>query len=405
MRARTGSGLGGHALLLLAVCGFAAVLAPASCTLDVQGTGPDAPGTGGTGPGVGGMGPGAGGMGTSTSSSSSSVGGSGGQGGVNPPPPEECLDGVDNDMDGLTDCADVDDCAPASYECVPEAPGGWDGNVRAVAVPAGDMLPDCAAGETPMQYLAGPATETLCAGCSCTLSGAACSAPEVTCWWGNGTCQGSADFTVSGQANNTCSSANAGSNDGSCQITGPAQVLVTGQCALNAGSGELTNPESWAEDVRVCISATPTGGGCDAGQVCVPRSTTGTPDLDGAVCITRQGTQECPAGWTDVDTQLYTTATDDRTCSACSCGQGATECTGGGYTAYDFNNCTQSALTINTTCTDVTPRPDFGSFGLRGSAATPTAPTCTGGAPSGSVTPDGAVKLCCHAQPPPPPPQ
>jgi hypothetical protein len=174
---------------LLAVCGLAAVLAPASCTLDVQGTAPDTPGTGGAGPGsggTGGVGPGSGG------STSSASGGDGGQGGSLPPPPEECLDGVDNDMDGLVDCADVDDCAPAEYECAPEPPGGWTGNARAVAVAYGGVLPDCAAGETSAQYLAGPATETLCAGCSCTLAGAACSAPEVTCWWGNDTCQGSA---------------------------------------------------------------------------------------------------------------------------------------------------------------------------------------------------------------------
>ena len=63
--------------------------------------------------------PGAGGATASSSVvSSSSSGGAGGAG-----PTEDCFNGIDDDADGLADCADPD-CAPAT-ECVGPIPVGW----------------------------------------------------------------------------------------------------------------------------------------------------------------------------------------------------------------------------------------------------------------------------------------
>src|SRR6185436_995373 len=41
-----------------------------------------------------------------------------------PPPAEDCENGVDDDGDGLVDCADPD-CAKLGYQCVAAVPSGW----------------------------------------------------------------------------------------------------------------------------------------------------------------------------------------------------------------------------------------------------------------------------------------
>src|SRR5690242_19365091 len=53
---------------------------------------------------------------TGTTTTGTMTTGAGGQGGATPLP-EDCLNGVDDDLDGLVDCEDDADCAPL-VECV-----------------------------------------------------------------------------------------------------------------------------------------------------------------------------------------------------------------------------------------------------------------------------------------------
>lgn len=375
---------GRWAALLIALGGSGALaLGPASCTLDVNGTapGPTTGGPGGGGPGSGG----------------------GGQGGA-APGVEDCLDGVDNDGDGVADCADTEDCAPADFACVDAPPDGWTGNVRAARAPhpAGGALPECPAGTTPLDRFAEPAADAQCSACDCAWTGASCTPPELSCWWSTESCSGSASVAYNNAQAQACVEPSYSSFTGSCRITAPGQLISPGTCAIADGGGTLQNPDTWATDVRLCAGAAP-GAGCDGGQVCVPRATTGSPELDDAICITREGTDPCPDGWTDLDLQTYEGATDDRKCSACSCDLAQVGCANGSWRAYDLDACLVViggvADIAAPDCTPVSDYLDSGSFSLMAYAAEATEPPCPASQPSGSVAPAGPTKLCCKAAP------
>ncbi|EYF06969.1 Hypothetical protein CAP_1228 [Chondromyces apiculatus DSM 436] len=369
---------------LLALCGIALVgLAPASCVLDVEGTASE----------------------TTASSGSAGEGGTGaagGGGGGTSGTAEDCLDGIDNDGDRLTDCEDEEDCAPAAYECVPAAPEGWTGNVRAAVVPTGDAgsLPECPPGTTAEDHHATPATAPDCSTCACDWDDdqARCSPPQVTCWWGNTSCGGTSFEVFNDLVDNTCRGVNYPMPGGSCQRTGPGVVTNPGTCAPAPGAGELQTQAPFAEAARLCTS--PGGGGCTDGQVCVPRAATGNADVDARVCITQEGTGACPSGWTDAEIQLYADGADSRACSPCVCGE--VTCTGGFAFAYDSDDCNVvfGVLPIIQFCSDQSSYIDNNQFSVRGTAATPQPPSCDGGLGSGTVEPEGPTKLCCHQQVP-----
>jgi hypothetical protein len=313
---------------------------------------------------------------------------------------ESCLDGADNDGDGLVDCADTDDCSADAYECVDGPPAGWTAGVRAAkaAYPSGGSLPMCPEGMTPTDHFAGPAQAADCSACNCALSGAACTAPEVECYWGSSSCQNGADVQHQDSQNDQCHNhPNVPSSTGSCEITGDPDVITPGTCTFGAGDGQLVAP-TWMEEVRVCTAAA--GGGCGDTRVCVPKAPVGS-GVDGAVCIAREGTDACPSGWT-IETQTYQSGTDNRACSACACEMDTVDCTGGGWEAYEFENCfavfSYQKATITTQCTTVSSL--LGSqFSLRATAATPEPPTECSAQGNGAVDAQGPMKLCCMAQP------
>ncbi|AKT39106.1 hypothetical protein [Chondromyces crocatus] len=359
-----------------ALCGMAAIgLVPVSCVLDTEGT------------------------------LSQPTGGIGGQGGQTNPGTEDCLDGIDNDGDGLIDCADVEDCAPASYECAPAVPAGWTGNVRVAIVDfaAADTLPACPEGTETSDYFAGPATEAACSncdGCTWNRDDAECYAPTLSCYSSNSSntnCSGAPTSARPNYRGNVCESFITGvPNSVSCRITSGASLRRRGECTAAPDGGQLQNAP-WAQAIRVCTGAPREGGHCDDGRQCLPK-TNDDPAFGGLACVLTPGDEACPAGWTDLEQQIFQSGDDTRTCAACGCDLGALGCDGGGFRAHDFSNCNGSSITIDSNqCVDITPVLGQ-SFSFRAMAATVTGDVaCTGGQGSGAVTPTGPAKLCCRS--------
>ncbi|AKT39105.1 hypothetical protein [Chondromyces crocatus] len=326
-----------------------------------------------------------------------------GSGGMGPSSGEDCTDGLDNDDDGLIDCADVEDCAPTDHVCVPATPPGWTGDVRVAIVDhaAADTLPPCPAGTETFDYFAGPAIEaecTPCDGCTWDRATAACFAPTLACHSsgnGNTTCNGNPTSERADRLGGTCESLTSSiPNSASCRLTQPATLRTRGTCDAAPDGGQLqTSP--WSQVTRVCIGAPRLGGHCDDGGQCLPRSNDDAA-FEGWACVLQPGYDACPAGWTDLERQLFETGVDTRTCAPCGCDLDALGCTGGGFLAYDLAGCSGTYVTIDSTqCVDITPLLGQ-NFAFRTEAATVTGDvTCTGGEGSGAVIPEGPAKLCC----------
>lgn len=342
-------------------------------------------GGGGAGGGMGGAGGMGGGMG--------GMGGMGGVGGVGGSPTENCLDGIDNDGDNNPDCADSD-CG--NFECVDEAPNGWEGYFRIHTMPYPNNPPSmCPDGSAPTSYYDTPNPGD-CSACSCgAWENASCTPPPITCYNQSNTCMGNqmldlSQFVPDGTCFNVPGIGM--SPPRSCALTGDPAVADMGSC--QPSGGDLMFPEPWMNQDDVCGQPI-AGAGCGNKQVCVPK---GGGDYNGPVCIRKMGMDVCPPDYQNL-VEVATGGTDDRTCNACQCAVSGVTCSGGEYTIYDQDNCAGANVTVNSmNCVDVTQHLD-GNSGAIDTTMMPTAAggTCaeSGGEPMGSVTPDATVTFCC----------
>jgi hypothetical protein len=348
--------------------------------------------------------------GSPTGSASTGSGGAGGGGGASTSNgvggatgPEACLDGVDNNGDGMVDCADA---ACGDYECVDTAPDGWGGPYRVTTSTLPVPAPvQCDGGTAPETFFSEPAGPAECSACSCgDIQGASCSPAGITCWTGSTTCMGAntQDLTAALQ-NAQCNKPTnqvANTSQLSCSLTAPAAVAQNGSCAPSAV--DFPNKAKFGNEVDACPLPT-SGGGCGAGKACVPKGI----DPTQSVCVRQDGAgKACPSGFS-VTVQAYQDAVDSRGCADCVCGDAATACSGGGYLFHDLNQCMGNGggdppITINSVaCDNVTPALDgqstsFASWSIETTAAMPTG-TCApkGGEPTGQLNLQGPVTFCC----------
>lgn len=338
--------------------------------------------------------------GSTTGSASTGSGGAGGGGG-GAAGSEACLDGIDNDGDGMTDCADTE-CS--NYECVDAAPEGWTGPFRVTQSDLPVPAPiQCDGGASPETFFSEPADLAECSACSCgDVQGASCSPGGITCWTGSTTCMGinAQDLTAAVQGA-ACSKP--GNQLGttfqlSCSLTAPAAVTQNGSCEPSAV--DFPNKAKFGKEVDACPLPT-SGGGCGAGKTCVPKGT----DTTQSMCVRQDGeTKQCPSGFSQI-VQAYADADDTRGCADCSCGDAATACAGGSYNFHDLDGCQNGGdapIAINSSaCDNVTPALDAqstatASWGIETIPATPTG-TCApqGGQPTGQLNLQGPVTFCC----------
>lgn len=321
--------------------------------------------------------------GQSTSSSSSSSSSGSGM-------PEDCLDGLDNDLDGDIDCADAD--CTTGFVCTDEAPTGWSSVAIEQGMGAAPPAMPCVDGSMAESFFTGPAGAAECSACTCgAIAGTTCNGPSLACFPGSNNCgSGQQDWT-NNFANGNCAKPDIGFGtiNLSCRLTAQATVGQSGSCPPSAS--DFTNKDTWAGWVNSCGIKTGAGG-CDAGKVCTPK-----PLDTQSLCIRQDGQQMCPNGWNSVD--AYVGGSDDRSCSACTCAANPT-CTGGTYQVFDSNGCAaggDNPITVdNNTCRNVSALIDFGSWSVQ--KTPPTAGgSCTaqGGEAMGSVQTKGPVTFCC----------
>lgn len=362
--------------------GVAIVVGLGACVLATDGTAPDttsSSGAGGetTGPGTGGA---------TSSGSMVTTGTTGGSKGY-----EDCLDGIDNNDDGLIDCQDPA-CQPG-YECVPEAPADMDLARFALRSFPSDPLP-CDDGNGAQSVMNDPGGPATCTSCSCAAAqNLGCAAPVLSCYKDTTSCGGSVDFT-SNQDDNNCHNFPGslfGALDDSCIRSVPSQPK--GDCPASGGVPSL--PPAWNTQRDLC-RLTEQGGGCANGQVCVTKA---VGDFDARICAVREGETGCPSQWSPVAVG-YLSTLDDRGCDACTCSapQGLS-CTPGDVDVYDSDNCNDFDQTIGANCSETSGAIDLlsGSYRLNPGQVSGQG-TCTagGGQPSGSVTGEKPVTICCR---------
>jgi hypothetical protein len=307
--------------------------------------------------------------------------------------PERCENDLDDDGDGLVDCADPD-CAP-DYECVDTPPKDWEGPLWIRDVAYDEPATPCRGGAAPRGHPTGEPNPPSCTECKCSpVTGATCDPPRLHCYYGGvGDCQsGTDDDLTQAAAAVACLSLPAQNAVTSCTVTSGALVSSQGACTRSGGELAPTPPVSGRVDA--CSSPARLGG-CAAGLACARRP---APDYaEHGVCILRSGDfPGCPPSFPDERYVVWEHMDDDRSCETCACNATGASCAGGDYTLYfcdDCASCYSESLTSGCTSAGYTATP-------RSIAVTPLAivpGTCTksGGEPRGAVHVEGQRTFCC----------
>lgn len=366
--------------------GDARAVGPVVFALLSAGCGPSAGPDGGgeaTG-GAAGMGGAGAGSVAEGGSSPTDDGGSSSSGTPFDPQPERCDNGIDDDGNGLTDCADP--ACTEGYRCLPAAPKGWDGpkvmhldDDLSVACPSTwpDLALRAGAGE-----LDAPPAE--CAACDCDEpADAYCSEFTYETYQGP-SCDG--PWGLKTKVNGT----------GCIHWTKPGAIKIThtksnASCGASGGAPTVTSAQ-FEQEATIC-SAAPLGGGCDLDAgVCVPKVDSAAWPLH---CISRTGDKACPSGAYSERHLLHEAFDDTRDCTGCVC-----EPTGLGACAVPITEggCNQSVKSLVTSGTCV----DASNF-VGGVAVVPNKATVPGvgcavsqaAQPNGEAKPKLPVTVCC----------
>jgi hypothetical protein len=304
-----------------------------------------------------------------------------------PSGPEVCTDNIDNDCNGLVDCADPA-CATQGYACIPPPPGGgWSyGTVDLTGRPACPAGAGAAVGLV-LDPVNNPASCTC--GCSATQS-PSCTMGTLAAVYGNDSmCSNGPDpYPVNGGACTNLASV------GILAYVGAPPLPPTGPAACGAMSSTMVPPNG-ATMGEACPVAGPFGGGCTGGNVC---GLVGPSPL--RACVIHGGSAVCPAGY-QVPHAAGASLTDARGCTACGCSTPpVVSCTGATWTFYQGSNCTGAGpdvLTINGGC-DVSNADSFATYRSYQYAANVNVncgvPTQQSG-PTGSLTLNNPSTVCC----------
>lgn len=301
---------------------------------------------------------------------------------------QSCLDGIDDDDDGLPDCEDPD-CA-SGFTCAPSAPPLWDGVGWLDASPS---PPPCPADLAQTELYGAADLDAEPASCSCSCGPALgvdcgthlrCAASEAQC---------AAEGPMNGQTT-SC-----GTNLPNVNFPAFCRADPTGAsggaCAVSTVG--TPPPVEWAPETRACT--TDAGGTCaDAAAVCIPKLVGGV-----GPCITRVGDHVCPEPYADKVLYYDGQVADDRACAAdaCSCTApvGSTCDCGVDGCAVELDSdgaCAVETASVPTTGSCVPVQTQPASAQLVGATTVPGACASGGSSePTGGVVPTGLVTVCC----------
>jgi hypothetical protein len=307
------------------------------------------------------------------------------------PRAEDCYNGIDDDCDGLSDCADPD-CAPTSV-CIP-LPSGIPG----MTIATGAM---CPVGFAPQSNVGTPFGLTVASG-GTTCTGCQCGSTRVTdCTATLTTYASTADCQAGVNGRTVATPISIGSDPCPVPDTGPDNVFGaeltpwTVSSAPCPASGTPVKPTaSFATGGSFCRSAYVSAAGqtgCPAGSACTRRPPAGT-----TACVMLDDARACPAG--TKTTTVYSSIQDDRACGPCACDLQGASCDSVVLQLGSDQQCgldTADVFGGSRTCTTTQPQTGVSAPGYH-LAGTLTDGTCKPtSALTGALTPTGARSLCC----------
>jgi hypothetical protein len=303
---------------------------------------------------------------------------------------EICDNGVDDNCNGLVDCADpYCTSSPGGWACTTLPVGsGW-----TIAAYDATTRPTCPSSfnGTETDVVSDIAFSTAICSCTCSLTTPAVCTGKWA--WSEGTTSGCSGVTPGGLSftNGVCVN-NTGDNlYQPVYWTGVASSVGTKAGACGAKT-TTTKPTVTDQTGETCALPA-VGAGCSAGSVCAPVKPTGF-----QLCSYNTSGIACPTGLTPnpVDTGW----TDTRTCSACTCGTEDLACSLQGADFFVNTGCTGNSCEISTGCNKCNlnngtgntnaVRGVFTSNGDESVCVVKTSPS-----PSGTVTPTGPITMCC----------
>jgi hypothetical protein len=302
---------------------------------------------------------------------------------------ENCVNGIDDNCNGLVDCADPM-CSGAGFACVPAAPPGWTGpgayyTGASIAPPCPGGYPtDSLDGESDVQN-----SPAMCA-CACgAVQGAGCSTAGIS-YYQDAMCNG-ASCGMDALPPNFCVAAPCAA----AAVIASPPIVQGGVCTPAA---KTTIPQvSWSKAQRACTG--PVGGGCSSGMVCAPPVAS---PFAGTRCVYSAGAQACPGDYPNASTTTYGGVSDTRSCSACACGAPTgLSCTQPTLTMWSGTVCMMlqlQSIPADGLCHQLvnggmnnTQSAEASSFSLQGNGSC----AASGGTAQGSLTPTQPSTVCC----------
>ncbi|HEX4456859.1 MAG TPA: hypothetical protein VIA18_02765 [Polyangia bacterium] len=283
---------------------------------------------------------------------------------------DNCFDGIDNDCDGLVDCADSD-CTNA--QCVPPITTPFSIGI------AVDVVSFC-----PTLYNSRSLLYSGLSGGSCSTAGCSCTGVE-SCSVETESYQGSA---CGGESDDNSASSTCRNFDVTGATKGVSVAAIAGNGGSCSPSGSSSAPAAtWTTKDTFCATAY-RGGGCTGGMICVPKQQSET------TCEVADGTVACDPGYTATGGPWFTGDNDGRSC-ACACGAASGGSCGTSVAFYAASGCSgTAALTLAASTQNCSPPgTPYESLKIVGG----TAPSC--GAATANVTGTlagtGPQTYCC----------
>lgn len=318
--------------------------------------------------------------------------------------PEDCTNGIDDNCDGLIDCADplcVPDAGFLGYRCVPTPPVGWIAPVVLydLTVDAGTAptVPACAANYDVRAFIGHDQPNPPASTCSCTcggVSGASCTGPTLTFYsTQNPGCTSGVLGTSPVQT--ACSEVLSQGGVNGIKVTNAGTPSSNGcDAGLAATIPPFDNNNDWLRTGGGCTTerekagVLPKQGGCMSGQVCVENPPV---TLGAHICELYEGALQACTGGYDVQFNYYDGGVDTRACGGtCTCGTPSLSCNPN-VTVSNSSNCTSLIRTeMSTTCDPSLNYPGSGNQQVWAMGSSTVAPGASC-APSGSATLNGGV--------------
>jgi len=305
------------------------------------------------------------------------------------PKTEDCFNGMDDDCDGMPDCADPD-CTPSAV-CVPRPSGDVGASVAGAGAPCPPGFAMSATyGSTPQPG------GSACTGCQCTSGGrvTGCTS-NLTTYTSDADCAAGTNGRAA--ASITLAYTACTTPDTNTPYVFGAQLsawqVATTPCVA-AGTPVKPTP-SFATSTTFCKASRVSDvgkTGCAAGFVCMPKPATG------GACVLLADASACPAA-TKTGQVVYAGLTDTRTCAACSCTLSGASCDALTLQMGSDYSCGVDMADIKggqRNCTTKQPASGVYTPGYA-LVGTPNNGTCTpsSSVSGGAVTPTGGHSLCC----------